>query len=124
MTGMPINWARDLYRPREKPASNEEVSTGLRVVGGMLRTIFILALLVVIFQVSLPQSETIWTVYDTPADLVRLALGLAVGVWIAVQLFIMPKDAQGYRTWLYLGMVGVPFAVICAVALWWNYLNT
>ena len=102
MTGMPMNWAHELGRPKDKPAV-AEISPRLRFVGAMLRTIFILAILVIIVEVSLPQSETIWTAYDTPADLVRMALGLIVGVWIAVQLFIMPKDAQGYRTWLYLG---------------------
>jgi len=122
MTGMPTNWANDLDRSKDKPAA-AEISLGLRIVGATLRTIFILAILVIIVDVSLPQSETIWTAYDTPGDLVRMALGLGVGIWIAVQLFIMPKDAQGYRTWLYLGIVGVPFALICAVALWWHHLK-
>ena len=122
MTGVPTNWANEVERPKEKPAA-AEISRGLRIVGATLRTIFILAILVIIVDVSLPQSETIWTAYDTPGDLVRMALGLGVGIWIAVQLFIMPKDAQGYRTWLYLGIVGVPFALICAVALWWHHLK-
>jgi hypothetical protein len=122
MTGMPTNWAKDLDRSKDKPAA-AEISPGLRIVGATLRTIFILAILVIIVDVSLPQSETIWTAYDTPGDLVRMALGLGVGIWIAVQLFIMPKDAQGYRTWLYLGIVGVPFALICAAALWWHHLK-
>ena len=122
MTGMPMNWAQELERPKDKPAV-AQISTRLRILGATLRTIFILAILVIIVEVSLPQSETIWTAYDTPGDLVRMALGLGVGIWIAVQLFIMPKDAQGYRTWLYLGIVGVPFALICATALWWHYLK-
>jgi hypothetical protein len=122
MTGMPMNWANELERPKDKPAG-AEISLRLRIAGAALRTIFILAILVIIVEVSLPQSETIWTAYDTPGDLVRMALGLGVGIWIAVQLFIMPKDAQGYRTWLYLGIVGVPFALICAAALWWSYLK-
>src|SRR6476619_1980753 len=122
MTGLPMNWAHELERPKDKPAV-AQISTRLRILGATLRTIFILAILVIIVEVSRPQSETIWTAYDTPADLVRMALGLMVGVWIAVQLFIMPEDAQGYRTWLYLAVVGVPFALICASARWWNYLN-
>ncbi len=122
MTGMPVNWANEFERPKDKPAA-AEISQRLRIAGATLRTIFILAILVIIVEVSLPQSETIWTAYDTPGDLVRMALGLGVGIWIAVQLFIMPKDAQGYRTWLYLGIVGVPFALTCAAALWWSYLK-
>ena len=78
MTGMPMNWAHELGRPKDKPAV-AEISPRLRLVGAMLRTIFILAILVIIVEVSLPQSETIWTAYDTPADLVRMALGLIVG---------------------------------------------
>src|SRR5690349_1544971 len=87
MTGMPMNWANEVERPKGKPAA-AELSSGLRIVGATLRTIFILAILVIIIKVSLPQSETIWTAYDTPGDLVRMALGLGVGIWIAVQLFI------------------------------------
>jgi hypothetical protein len=104
MTEMPIDWAPQAIPPGTKsPAAR--VPAGLRVAGSVLRTIFILSLLVVIVRVSMPQSETIWTVYETPADLVRVTLGFAVCVWIAVQLFVVPKDAQAYRTWVYLGLV-------------------
>jgi hypothetical protein len=34
------------------------------------------------------------------------------------QLFILPKDAQGYWTWFYLGLVLVPVSLIFAVAIW------
>jgi hypothetical protein len=30
----------------------------------------------------------------------------------------LPHDAAGYRTWLYLGLFAVPFALICLFALW------
>jgi len=84
----------------------------------VLRALFIAALLVVTVRVSSPQSETIWSAYETPGDLIRLALGLLVCVWIVVQMFMVPKDPEGYRTWLYLGLVAVPFAIICAIAVW------
>jgi hypothetical protein len=69
-------------------------------------------------RVSMPQSETIWTAYETPADLIRFCLGLALGVWLVFQFFNGPRDAQGYRTWLYLGLAAVPFALICLFAVW------
>jgi hypothetical protein len=47
-----------------------------------------------------------------------MVLGLVVCVWLVIQLFKGPKDADGYRTWLYLGLVAVPFALICLVAVW------
>jgi hypothetical protein len=33
-------------------------------------------------------------------------------------MFMVPKDPEGYRTWLYLGLVAVPFAIVCAIAVW------
>jgi hypothetical protein len=76
------------------------VSTGLRIAGIVLRSIFLCALLVVTVWVSLPQNESIWSVYETPGDLVRVALGFIVCVWILFHLFMLPKDAEGYRTWI------------------------
>jgi hypothetical protein len=98
------------------PAS--EISPGLRLLGNTLRVAFIICLLVLTVRVSMPQNETLWTVYDTPGDVVRLALGFAVCVWVAIQLFRPPKDAHGYRMWAYFGLIGVPFAVICLFAIW------
>jgi hypothetical protein len=73
---------------------------------------------VVTVIVSRPQSETIWSAYETPGDLVRMALGLVVCLWLLRHLFMLPKDAEGYRTWLYLGLAAVPFALILAFAVW------
>jgi hypothetical protein len=98
------------------PAS--EASARLRIASTVLRVLFIITLLVVTLRVSMPQSETIQTVYETPGDLIRLFLGLAVCCWLAFQLFKGPEDAQGYRTWLYLGLAAVPFAWICLFATW------
>ena len=69
-------------------------------------------------RVSAPQSESIWSAYETPGDLIRLVLGVAVGVWILFHLFMLPKDPEGYRTWVYLGLAVVPLALICAFAVW------
>lgn len=82
------------------------------------RDIFMLILLVVTVHVSTPQSERISTVYETPGDFVRLLLGMAVALWIVVHLFILPKDAGGYRTWLRIGPIAILFALICAYGTW------
>ena len=47
-----------------------------------------------------------------------MILGFALCVWFAILLFQGPRDAHGYRTWLYLGLVAVPFALICLFAVW------
>ena len=99
----------------ELPAAN--IPTWQRIAGLTLRS-FILTLVALTLIVSLPQNETIATAYDTPNDLIRLALGIGVSIWLAVQLFRLPRDAAGYRTWLYLGLFAVPFALICLFALW------
>lgn len=104
--------------PSAQETQKSSVSLGLRVLGNTLRVAFIICLLVLTVRVSMPQNETLWTVYDTVGDMVRLALGLAVCVWVAIQLFRPPKDAQGYRMWTYFGLIGVPFAIICLFAIW------
>jgi len=109
-------WWRKTPPDSKAPASN--VSPGLRIASNVLRALFIACLVVIMLRVSMPQNETIWTAYDTPGDLVRMALGLAVCVWLVVQLFTPPKDVHHYRIWLYLGLVAVPFTAICLVAVW------
>lgn len=112
MSWIPIDWTLRVGPP------DANVPLGLRVVSMALRLAFIAVLLAVTVHVSMPQNETIWTVYDTPGDLIRLALGLAVCLWIASQLFATPEDAHSHRTWLYLGLAAVPFVLICMVAIW------
>jgi hypothetical protein len=92
--------------------------SGLRVAAVVLRTAFIFTLLVLAARVSMPQSETIWSAYETPADLLRMLLGLGLCIWFLVLLFQGPRDDRGYRTWLYLGLAAVPFALICLYAVW------
>ena len=98
------------------PASS--IPLGLRVLGMALRALFIGALVVVTVRVSSPQSETFASVYETPGDLIRLALGFGVCLWIVIHLFMLPKDADGYRTWVYLGLVVAPLALALAIVLW------
>jgi TRAP-type C4-dicarboxylate transport system permease small subunit len=97
---------------------DQEVPAWLQFTGLILRSVFILALMVLTFRVALPQNETISTAYDTPNDLVRLVLGFAVCGWLLFQLFKTPHDSAGYRTWFYLGLVVVPFTVICLAYVW------
>ena len=113
-------WSRSVPAGTTSEASSaaEKISPPLQIASTVLRTIFICIVVLITFIVSMPQNETIWTVYDTPLDVVRLLLGLGVCFWLAVQLLKGPIDAHGYRTWLYLGIVAIPFALICLVAVW------
>jgi TRAP-type C4-dicarboxylate transport system permease small subunit len=90
----------------------------LRITGTILRAVFIIVMVAVTLRVSMPQNETVWTAWDTPSDLVRMAMGIVVCIWLVIQVFRMPKNVADYRTWLYLGLAAVPFAVICLIAVW------
>jgi TRAP-type C4-dicarboxylate transport system permease small subunit len=70
------------------------IPTGLRIVAMFLRLVFMGALVAIAIRVSLPQSETFWSVHETPGDLVRLALGIAVCLWVAIHLFTLPKTIE------------------------------
>jgi TRAP-type C4-dicarboxylate transport system permease small subunit len=80
--------------------SDEKISRSVWLGGLAVRTIFIAILIVVTARVANPQMEHIWSLWETPGDVVRVALGVAVCGWLLVHIFILPKDAAGYRTWL------------------------
>jgi len=117
MSWMPIEWVRRAD-PGNPQSGFSDPTAGLQTVGAILRAVFVVAILLVTLRVSMPQNETIWTAYETPGDLIRMGLGFAVCAWIVVQLFWLPTDTRAYRTWLYLGLAAVPFAVICVIAVW------
>ena len=94
------------------------IPMGMRILAIVLRALFIGALVVVTLRVSSPQSESFASVYETPGDLIRLTLGLAVCLWIVIHLFMLPRSAEGYRTWVYLGLVVAPLALVAAIAIW------
>jgi hypothetical protein len=119
----PMAWvsAKDPHLGESLPAHSRDpdISPGFRLVGSILRLVFVACLLAITVRVAMPQSETLWTIYDAPGDLVRMVLGLAVCVWVVFQLIMRPpKEARAYRTWVYFGLAAVPVALICLVAIW------
>ena len=106
---MPMKAAETTSRPP---------SFGLKLSGTIARTVFILFLVVVTARVASPQVEKFESLLETPDDLVRVLLGLGVCFWCIVNLFILPKDAGGYRTWFYLGLAITPLALLAAIVFW------
>jgi hypothetical protein len=94
------------------------IPMGLRILAMVLRALFIGALVAITLRVSSPQSESLASVYETPGDLIRLALGSAVCLWIVFHLFMLPRTPEGYRTWIYLGLVVAPLAWAVAIIIW------
>jgi hypothetical protein len=105
-----------IFGERELPAS--ETRPGLRIAAILLRTVFICLLIAVTLSVSAPQNETVWTVYETPADLVRVLLGIGASVWLVFQLFRAPADESSQRTWIYLGLAAVPCGLLLLFVIW------
>ena len=95
-----------------------KIPIGLRISAIILRALFVGALVAITVRVSTPQSETLWSVHETPADLTRLALGLAVALWIVIHLFTIPKTVEAYKRWVYLGLVVAPVPLAAAVVIW------
>ena len=118
MSTMPVELGRWAQRTRSDTTEQSDTERRLRIVSLALRAIFIVTLVIVIMHVSMPEISTIWNAYGSPSDLVRIALGLGASIWIGRQLFVVPKDAHAYRTWLYLGLAAVPFTLICLVGIW------
>jgi hypothetical protein len=98
--------------------SNSKLPVSVWIGGMTVRVLFLVVLMVVTARVASPQIESIWSVFETPGDLIRVALGFAVCAWFVVNLFILPKEAEAYRTWLYLGIAVLPLSLLCAIVIW------
>ena len=108
----PVNRARK----DEDPVS--KLPTHIWAGGVAVRTIFLIVLTVLTARVASPQIERLSSVYETPGDLIRVLMGVGVCALFIVNLFILPKDAGAYRTWMYLGIAVLPLSVLCAFVLW------
>jgi hypothetical protein len=86
--------------------------------GTVARSVFLIILTVLTARVASPQVENLWSLFETPDDFIRVALGFAVCAWLVVNLFIVPKDGEAYRSWMYLSVVLLPLSVLCAVVVW------
>ncbi|WP_156164760.1 hypothetical protein [Bradyrhizobium sp. LTSP885] len=92
--------------------------TPMRFLGLVLRTLFLIVVVAVTARVATPQNESLWTAYDTPADLFRIILGATVCIFVAFQIFRYSRNPADMRNWVPIGLAVVPLAVICAVVIW------
>lgn len=107
-----------LTTPKALDQDRTNIPSHLRILGIVFRSMFMVALLVVAVRVSAPQHiGNSWL--DIPrGDFIRVIVGFGFCLWVLVHLFILPKDAGGYRTWIYLGLALIPLAFICGLAVW------
>jgi hypothetical protein len=98
--------------------SGPKVPVGVRVGGTVVRALFLIILTVLTARVASPQVETFRSMLETPGDVIRVVLGFGVCTFFIVNLFIPPRDAEAYRTWMYLGPALLPLSVLCTVVVW------
>ena len=104
--------------PTRKEDPTSKLPSHIWAGGVAVRTIFLIVLIVLTARVASPQMERLATLYETPGDLVRVLIGVAVCAWFIVNVFRLPKDAGAYRTWMYMGIALLPLAVLCAYVVW------
>jgi hypothetical protein len=97
---------------------NSKIPAGVWIGGTAARTLFLVILTVLTARVAAPQVETFRSVLETPGDLIRVGLGFTVCLWLIANVFIVPKDAAAYRTWMYLGVAVLPLSLLCAFVVW------
>jgi hypothetical protein len=115
---MPANSNLQANQARTAGKSDSQPSLHVWIGGTAFRTLFLIVLTVMTARVASPQIEHFWSAYETPGDLIRVLIGLGICGWFVVNLFILPKDAGAYRTWMYLGVAVLPLSVLCAFVVW------
>jgi hypothetical protein len=98
--------------------SSPAPSAFAKISGITLRTLFLLTLIAITFRVASPQREVWSSLHEAPSDVMRVILGLAAGVWLAVHILWLPRDSGAYATWSRLGIVLLPLALLCAYVVW------
>jgi hypothetical protein len=104
----------DLATSRAK----SELPASVRLAAVVLRSLFLIILIVMVARVASPQmAGRTW--YDVPpGDLIRVGLGFGICALALVDLFILPKDPGAYRMWMNFGIVLVPVLLIFVIAIW------
>ncbi len=95
-----------------------KLSAAVKLWGMLIRAMFLIVLIAITARAASPQIENIWSVFETPGDLIRVIVGFVACAWFAAHIFIPPRDPDAYETWLYLGPAILPLSVLCAVVVW------
>jgi hypothetical protein len=105
----------EIGRPHVSPAT--AVPNVVKFVGSVVRSIFIVALIAVTWSVSIPQhmSATAFA-HLSFGDIVRALIGLAICGGMVVELARPPKDDEGYKAWIFIG-IGLAFVWVIFLVL-------
>jgi hypothetical protein len=111
-TNLQVNQARRETKPESEPTQF------VRIGGIVVRTLFLIVLTVITARVASPQMERLWSIYETPGDLIRVLMGVGVCSLFIVNLFKLPKDPGAYRSWLHIGLALLPLSLLLAYVIW------
>ncbi|MGA2126292.1 MAG: hypothetical protein ABSG76_09080 [Xanthobacteraceae bacterium] len=83
-----------------------------KIAGTLCRSAFLIIIMLVTAHISLPgsMSSAVFT-HLAAADFIRAAIGIAVCVFLLVQLFRRPQDEHGYKAWTLIGLALAAVAV-------------
>jgi len=95
-----------------------KLSPRVKLAGMLIRAMFLIVLIAITARAASPQIENIWSISETPGDLIRVIVGFVACAWFTAHIFIPPRDPGAYETWLYLGPAILPLSVLCAVVVW------
>lgn len=90
---------------------------GVRLLGFTLRGGFILLLAAMVTRANLPQNARFRAVHETPAELMRLALGAILFAWLLWQGLALRERAPVYRAAFCLALAGVPLMLVSLIAI-------
>jgi hypothetical protein len=93
------------------------VPRALKFAGTVVRSVFIVTLMAVTWSVSIPQNMSANAIaHLSIGDIVRALIGIAICCGMIVELIRRPKDDEGYKTWVFIG-VGLAFVWIIFIVL-------
>jgi hypothetical protein len=93
------------------------VPSAWKFAGTVVRSVFIVALMAVTWSVSIPQNMSANAIaHLSIGDIVRALIGIAICCGMIVELIRRPKDDEGYKTWVFIG-VGLAFVWIIFLVL-------
>jgi hypothetical protein len=99
--------------PQNDPTAS--VPHSLRVAGTAVRSIFLLAVMIVTWSITMPQTMTALTHFSL-GDFIRVGIGVSVCAGVIWQLIHLPRDGEAYKTWVYIGaamaFVGLVFLTL------------
>jgi hypothetical protein len=103
---------------RSRRGSSARVPKYLRVAGALVRSLFIVTLMAITWSLTIPLKATDFGRLST-GDFIRVAIGILICMGMTLELLRQPRDVEGYRTWVYIGVgmafVGLVFATLkCA----------